>query len=70
VVYVGALFVYAAGTLGWFGVAQDPLSGIFLFLLGLPWVLFHSPGTGVPWFAIAAPLINVAIVYLLCRWRI
>ena len=71
--YLFAFFVFASGTFGWFGVEQDPLSSVFLILLGMPWVLlpFDSlvgeallPLTGV-----VAPLINLAIVWSLCRWR-
>ena len=40
VAYLAALFLLAVGTWGWFGAERDPLSGVFLILLGLPWNLF------------------------------
>ena len=38
--YVVALFLFALGTWGWFGADRDPLAGVFVILLGLPWNLF------------------------------
>ena len=36
--YAFALFMMLSSTFGLFGVEQDPMSGIFLILLGQPWV--------------------------------
>ncbi|WP_082181786.1 hypothetical protein [Aestuariivita boseongensis] len=57
------------GTYGLFGQEQDPLSGVFLLPLGLPWVLLLDglPEPLLPWSAILAPLLNLAILILLCR---
>ena len=35
--YLLALMLFLVGTFGWFGQERDPLSGIFLLPLGLPW---------------------------------
>ncbi|MBY6014982.1 hypothetical protein KUV75_08700 [Qipengyuania gaetbuli] len=68
VLYVVALFLLAVGTFGWFGQAQDPLSGVFLMPLGLPWnILGDKIGLTGAWLAILAPAINAAILYWL--WK-
>lgn len=66
--YAAALALFAIGTYGWFGQEQDPLSGVFLIPLGLPWNFVAD------WFglagatsAILAPLVNAAILYWL--WK-
>ncbi len=67
--YAVALFVFLTGTFGWFGQDTDPLSGVFLLPLGLPWVLAveAAPETVRPWLAVIAPLLNLAILILVCR---
>jgi len=40
IIYVAAQFVLAVGNFGLFGSERDPLSGVFLLPLGLPWNLF------------------------------
>lgn len=66
--YVLALFLLAVGTFGLFGQEQDPLSGVFLMPLGLPWnLLGDRMGLAGPWIAILAPAINAAILYWL--WK-
>ena len=66
--YVGAVFLLLVGTFGWFGQETDPLSGIFLLPLGLPWNIL-ADGLGINGVAIGigAPLINAAI--LLWLWK-
>jgi hypothetical protein len=70
--YFFALGVYAVGTFGWFGVESDPLSGAYLIILGMPWILLpFDPIAGESWLpliGIVAPLVNLAIVLILCRW--
>ena len=64
VLYGVALLLMAIGTFGWFGQEKDPLSGVFLLPLGLPWnILADRIGLGVPILAILAPAINAAILY-------
>ena len=62
--YLSALFVLAAGTFGWFGVAKDPLSAVFLIPLGLPWnaILPASPAVGL-----LSPAVNGVIMLALCK---
>ena len=66
--YAIALALLAIGTFGWFGQAQDPLSGIFLMPLGLPWNLLGDRiGLGGPLLGIFSPAVNAAILYWL--WK-
>jgi hypothetical protein len=67
---LGALFVFLVGTFGWFGQERDPLSGVFLLPLGLPWNLLADrfPEAMLPWVAAGAPLLNVALLAGLCRF--
>lgn len=66
--YATALFLLAVGTFGWFGQEQDPLSGVFLMPLGLPWnILADRMGLAGPGVAILAPAINAGILYWL--WK-
>ena len=66
--YAIALLLLAIGTFGWFGQEPDPLSGVFLMPLGLPWVLIADRlGAGGAAIAIAAPAVNAAILYWL--WK-
>ncbi len=68
VLWLLAIGVLAIGTFGWFGQEKDPLSGVYLILLGAPWVQFASnAGVSGPVLAILAPAINLAILSLLCR---
>jgi hypothetical protein len=64
-----ALSLFAIGTLGLFGSERDPLSGVFLLPLGLPWNrLFDGAPDGLrPWLAAAAPLLNLLILWAGCR---
>lgn len=66
--YFGAMFLMLIGTYGWFGQEQDPLSAVFLIPLGLPWnMLADKLGIGGAVTMIVAPLVNLGIIYLLCR---
>jgi hypothetical protein len=66
--YAIALFLLAIGTFGWFGQAKDPLSGIFLMPLGLPWTIIGDRlGLSGPLLAILSPAINAAILFWL--WK-
>lgn len=67
--YLAALALLVIGTFGLFGQEQDPLSGVFLLPLGLPWnMLMDSAGLGGPIPAILAPVINLIILMTLCNW--
>jgi hypothetical protein len=67
--YVLALIVFAIGTLGLFGQEPDPLSGVFLIPLGLPWNRFIDafPESLWPWLAAACPAVNYVILRMICR---
>lgn len=68
--YLIALFLLAVGTFGWFGADRDPLSGVFLAPLGLPWnLLTGSLPDGAPRIlgAMLAPLLNLGILAVICR---
>ncbi len=67
--WIGAAFIFATGTFGWFEQPQDPLSGVFLLPLGFPWILAIElvPETAKPMFAVVAPLLNLAILAVFCR---
>ncbi len=67
--YVLALVLLTVGTFGLFGQPRDPLSGVFLIPLGLPWnrMIDGFPEAVWPWLASAAPLVNIAILIIACR---
>lgn len=64
-----ALLLLLIGTFGLFGQERDPLSGVFLIPLGLPWNLFLDglPDAVLPWAAAAAPILNLLILVGVCR---
>ena len=71
---VGALYLLALallliGTFGLFGQERDPLAGVFLVPLGMPWILWtNGLSDGLrPWAAVGAPLLNIAILAFVCR---
>ena len=68
--YFVALALFLIGTFGLFGQERDPLSGVFLMPLGLPWVLWLDlfPEPVRPWLAALSPLLNLAVLSLFCRW--
>ena len=66
--YLFSLALLGIGTFGLFGQEQDPLSGVFLLPLGLPWnVIADRIGIEGAAVMIAAPLLNIAILYWL--WK-
>ena len=69
VLYLVALALLLIGTFGLFGQERDPLSGVFLLPLGLPWNLLVdlAPEPAWPWLAAAAPLLNLVILMAVCR---
>ena len=64
-----AVILLLIGTFGLFGQEKDPLSGVFLVPLGLPWVLWTDglPEALLPFAAVFAPLINIIALTVLCR---
>lgn len=69
--YLAALCLLAVGTFGLFGNERDPLAGVFLMPLGLPWNLLFDrlPDPLLPWLGAGAPLINFIVLWLICRMR-
>lgn len=62
-----ALLLIPASAHGWFGIAEDPLSGVFAILLALPWsaALGHLPAMGTAAtiaVLLAAMILNIAIL--------
>jgi hypothetical protein len=70
VLYLLALATFVVGTFGLFGEETDPLAGVFLIPLGLPWnrLVDVFPEPIWSWLAAAAPFLNLVLVWLLCRW--
>ncbi|WP_261400078.1 hypothetical protein [Leisingera daeponensis] len=56
----------AIGTFGLFGQERDPLSAVYLVVLGTPWI--QLAGSGGPFAAALAPGANLLILLLICRW--
>ena len=69
VLYLVALALLLIGTFGLFGQERDPLAGVFLIPLGLPWVIWLDdlPDPVLPWLAALAPLVNLILLNVLCR---
>ncbi|MGR3661814.1 MAG: hypothetical protein ACU0CA_11605 [Paracoccaceae bacterium] len=69
VLYGLALALLIIGTFGLFSQETDPLSGIFLIPIGLPWGLLvdQAPEPMWPWLAALAPAINLWLISRLCR---
>lgn len=69
VLWTLAALLLAIGTFGWFGQERDPLSGVFLIPLGLPWNRVMD-ALGIPGLAagLIGPGINLAIFTTICRW--
>ena len=68
--YLLALVVFAIGVFGWFGVEPDPLSGVYLVLIGQPWIYMVGvfPEAAWPFAAVLTPAINLGILFFLCRF--
>ena len=67
--YLVALALLVIGTFGLFGQERDPLSGVVLVPLGLPWNRWVDMlPQGLPmWGMILAPVLNLIILRALCR---
>jgi hypothetical protein len=67
--YLLALGLLAVGTFGLFGAERDPLSAIYVLVLGLPWTRLIDvfPAALHPWLAAGAPLVNFLILWAICR---
>ena len=67
--YVIALALLGIGTFGLFEQEEDPLAGVFVVLLGLPWnQFFDGPSdAALLWIAMAAPAVNLLLLVGICR---
>lgn len=66
--WIAALVLLAIGTFGWFGQERDPLAGVFLMPLGLPWnMIVPVPKNAAALWAIVTPGINLFFLFILCR---
>lgn len=64
ILYAVALFLFLVGTFGWFGQERDPLAGVFLMPLGLPWNLLGDKlGLAGPALGLLSPAVNLGILY-------
>ncbi len=68
VLYTVALGLFAVGTFGLFGQPTDPLAGVFLIPLGVPWIYMIDgfPEAIRPWAVALAPLLNWFLFGLFC----
>lgn len=65
-----ALMLVPASLHGWFGVAEDPLSGVFALLLGLPWtLLLWFSDNGGTWLALGVAGGGILLNFWLL-WRL
>ena len=69
ILYALAAAIWLVGTFGWFGVTRDPLSGVYLIMLGMPWALLVDAFSEPFWPAASAlaPALNLAAIALVCR---
>ncbi|NJO67497.1 MAG: hypothetical protein HC826_00460 [Rhodospirillales bacterium] len=67
--YLFALALFFIALFGLFDQPRDPLGGVFLLPLGLPWNLFlgDTPDELRPWLTAAAPAINIFLLVGFCR---
>ncbi|MEM1363143.1 MAG: hypothetical protein AAGF94_15760 [Pseudomonadota bacterium] len=70
VIYLVALAMLLIGTFGLFGQERDPLAGVFLIPLAVPWVLGFNVLSEylLPWATALAPLLNLLILAAVCRY--
>ena len=67
--WMAALAVLLVGTFGLFGQERDPLSGVYLVILGVPWtaLIDLAPEPLWPWLSATVPALNLALLALICR---
>jgi hypothetical protein len=63
-----ALLLVPASLYGWFGIAPDPLSGVYAYLLSLPWIMVLLPFEEVDtWAALAIAAAGMGLNFWLLR---
>lgn len=66
--YALAFALFLIGANGWLGQARDPLAGVFLIPLGLPWnLLADRLGAAGLAAGLLSPAVNAAILFWL--WK-
>ena len=69
--YLAALALLAIGTFGLFGNEQDPLAGLFLIPLGIPWVYVLDfawlNDNGRLLLGLVSPVLNLVLIRAICR---
>ncbi len=70
ILYSVAVVLFLIGTFGWFGQEPDPLAGVFLMPLGLPWNLIGDKlGLTSAALGILAPAMNLGLLFWVWRRR-
>lgn len=69
--YLIAISLFLVGEFGLFGSEVDPLAGVFMIPLDVPWIFMTDllPTGFAPWLGFGAPLINIVIIQILCTKR-
>jgi hypothetical protein len=69
ILYLLTLLVFLIGTFGLFGQDRDPLSAVYLIILGQPWVQLAGmlPEAARPFGAALSPLVTLCLLWLICR---
>lgn len=69
--YLISAVLFLIGTFGLFGSETGPLAGIFLIPLGIPWIFLSDfvPTGFALWLGLCAPLINLALIRIVCLKR-
>lgn len=67
--YLIALLLFALGHWGLFGTPRDPLAGVFLIPLGLPWILLteHVGEDYLLAVGVLTPALNLILLTTVCR---
>lgn len=70
VAYLLALALLAVGHFGLFGQEKDPLSAVFVILLGQPWIQLvdYLPESLRMGAAVLSPVLTICLLFALCRW--
>lgn len=66
---VFSLFLIPASAFGWLGIVQDPLTGIFALILGLPWTLLLNLTEAINlYFAFFVSAVGIVVNACILYW--